>query len=845
MPNNKKNYSDWFKLFANQSIKEIINKKYSILTDSFYDSFVNNLQIELNNRFTEAVKNIIINLSSENDPFSSYLFGLLDEKDLDELNSKYVKEMNDKGISYFDDKYPLLRKEIERICQIYTDNTIEMIDRVLLCKKDIENNLFSNNEIKQINSLKMMGDSHNGLKATTILDTNCGNVVYHPRDSRIDKWFNNVVNLYFNSSIYTPKVVCINDDFYFNEFIINKPANTIEQVKKYYYNLGCLLAIINAFDSTDFHFENIMVNDGIYPSVVDIETILNGERNSYSNSNDFNADLYHSVMSKVFLPYKINRKFELSILYNKTTQNHSMPVINNEKQDVSLYIDDFYSGFSNMYKKTELIKKDLLNSINDIDNSHIRQFIRPTMIYYNFRNRLYSSPNFYKSEDERDKLIGLFKKELMVINDEKMNRIIESEIESIELGDIPYFYSVAKTNDLYTRDKLIVKDYLAVSPKENTIKKLSSLSEQEYLFEEDIIHRIINNVDTELQNPICLDKKDIKLDDKQILKSVDDIYELLKDSLITTYNGNKGFLIQDKNDNFEVESINLSDGISGIVLFLSTYTRYREDAKELLDLSISILFDFIDRLYDGEIIKFNFNNLGINDGLAGVLFALDSIKKYNDKTKDYINKVLNAINNVDINNYRDISYSYGILGLLSSLYKTDLSDNKEIKGEIIKKCSDKLIALYNNEDNRDNIDLALSLKLVNKYNKELVSEEVITEIESHISKLSDDNALITKLKIYNFLNKKIDDHVVDIDMFWGDSLLLGNSMLVDCLISYGDSSKAKYIASNMINRKNINGHYILTNKNIKLKDKVSLLFGVLGIGYEFLRILDNNIKQLY
>lgn len=840
-------YSDWFNLYCKEYVELIKNKNYSILSEEFYIFFNTNLLYELISKYYKFLNNLAKERLFSIDPIMSLSFDSLDIEDKKKVFSKYAKEVLIEGKNCFDDKYPLFSKDINHTCTVYTDNVIELLDRLVTNKKEIEKLLLNNNIFTKVIAYKNVGDVHNGMKSTTIIETDNGLIVYHPRDCRIDRWFGSIINKYFSSTIYIPNTLTIDDKYGFTEYINNNSSKTIDEARKYYYNLGSLLSVLNAFDSTDFHFENIMVKDGIYPVIIDIETIIGVERLNNYDFNQFNVDLLHSVMSKMFLPYNIGDNYEVSILYNTSDQNLSMPIIDGKKHDVRNYTNEFYDGFLNTYKIIENIKNELLQYLNEIEDYKVRVIIRPTKNYYQFRNMLYSMPTYYIDEEKRNNLIDSFVRQISVTNSGQFLFIAKEEANSIKDGDIPYLYTKAVNTNLYSRNNCIVENYLLTSAIDNTKRKITSISDAEYQFEKSIMEKNLNNARIIYDDLIDLNYNEkIDLDKNIIDKNIDEIFNMLCNSLITSHNNNKGWLLHNKMSNYELESIGLGTGISGLILFLSSYMKYKKTgneyikAKELLDICLDKVFIYIDNITKDKTLPIALINLGMESGIGGILFALCSALPYNDSINKYIVKLIEFAKILNFDNYNDTSYENGILGLIYSMCINDLKD-----AELITKCINKLDSININKINKNNVlDIALSYKIIKIYNLGHINDEIYKNILNDVRDY-DDEKHIFKLKKSYLLEDVISLDLLKFDDFWKDCLYEGKCMIVDILLSNKDVDNASLYIKNIINRKNTNKYYILTKKGIKLRNILSLFNGTIGIGYEMIRLYDSDIKQIF
>ena len=94
------------------------------------------------------------------------------------------------------------------------------------------------------------------------------------------------------------------------------------------------------------------------------------------------------------------------------------------------------------------------------------------------------------------------------------------------------------------------------------------------------------------------------------------------------------------------------------------------------------------------------------------------------------------------------------------------------------------------------------------------------------------------------INKAIDS-INNEQLLHKDILCCGNSSVVEFFIQAGMYEEARKRMSLMIQRADINGHFNLFNERLRYVYSSSLFYGVTGIAYTMLRILDpENIESV-
>ena len=62
-------------------------------------------------------------------------------------------------------------------------------------------------------------------------------------------------------------------EYCFEEFIEHDSLDSLEDAKSYYFNFGCLLALVYMLNGNDMHHENIIAK-GKNPVLIDAETFI-------------------------------------------------------------------------------------------------------------------------------------------------------------------------------------------------------------------------------------------------------------------------------------------------------------------------------------------------------------------------------------------------------------------------------------------------------------------------------------------------------------------------------------------------------------------------------------------
>lgn len=842
LPKNKEHYK-WLFLFCDETINRITKQDIfnnETILDSLYYALFNELKNDASSILDDELsKEVCI----KNGIIKELVF-FIDKEVIEKDSLELLNKLNKKGKEYFDDSYPLFREMLERDCDIFFDNVITVYKRIIDNKTNVEDYILGS-KFNEIVDIKIgLGDLHNNHQSTTIIYFDNGKLIYHPRDCRIDKWYEELIKSLFSDITYSPKTLCIDDLYGFSEYIESKPAHNNENAKKYFYNFGGLCAILKMLGSNDIHYENILTKDEVYPVLIDLEMIISGEREYPfgAPNNSFNRDLQDTLITKCILPsYDRENNFQSSPLLNKSNDNKSLPIINEEKVDVYPYKEYFINGFSDIYNRCIELKDSLLLSIEQLNNFKIRWIIRPTQIYYNVKKSLFM-PEFFISKDKRKEYITKYINRFSSIINDSLSKVITSEFNALSNGDIPYFYFVTNSKDIYAMGEEISDSFLIKSPIEHTKDVILSMNKEELQFELDIIRHSLNaaiipNKDAIVNQSInaCDD-----LNKEDIYSLSEEIYKEVKDDYLISSNGNLGWLLPDYSGNIQIENIFIENGISGLALFFASIANtsdrqlIKDEAKELCKKCLEKIDIYLNDYIEKDSLPSVLLGLGMIKGMAGVIYSINkccSLLSINDN--ELLLKAIDVTNKIVIEEISDCSYESGLLGVVYTINCLGNIDNSALSVLKNRVC-DQLLKL--SEKPSLNIELYASLKLLNLDfdNAKLDTNDI------------DKSGLINKIKTY-YITKNYQelDKIIDLDIFYGDRLEFGNAMCIDLLLNIGSTEKAKYILNNIVHRKKINGLYLFSRKGEKLTTNSSMMFGLSGIGYELLRFINSDIKGLY
>ncbi len=263
--------------------------------------------------------------------------------------------------------------------------------------------------------------------------------------------------------------------------------------------------------------------------------------------------------------------------YAKTSTSHNVVKYAGEIMNPSNYINKIQQGFLMAYEvlkgnKSKVIVT-LRKGINGVFN---RYLVRDTQQYEMILSLSYH-PDFLEDAVKREYLLSY----LLNKRKEKVpQQIIESEIQALIRGDIPYYYVIGRDNQLFEGTECVVEDFSGITRLEQVEQHIYSINDIDIEFQRTLIFQSMGEFQSK-------DKRTIlkELDEKEYVETT--IQRIIKQAIynkkstdvswLTTMSieyGNRK-LIMKTMDNY------LYSGKMGILIFLKAYLKSNTNGEAL------------------------------------------------------------------------------------------------------------------------------------------------------------------------------------------------------------------------------------------------------------------------
>lgn len=564
---------------------------------------------------------------------------LLSEVYDSELN--YVsKRLIDCGEFIFAKISPRISEVKNAVLERYKKMLFELFYEIDDNKSSIERIFFDGKQFSKIDFIEIgVGDSHNGGKTTTIVGTELGKFVYKPHSVQIDEISYELFHECFWDFVRVPKVLNLGN-VGFCEFINNEPVVELNEAKAYYKKLGGLCAIISVLKSRDIHVDNILCNNG-YPTLIDLEMIISPQMKQDVHTKSY-KQISESIYGSCLMPYRLGEK-EVSFLFDTSENNISAPIINGQRKNIEEFQEDFLEGFCFVYVRCIKEKDILKTKIDKYRNSPVRVIIRATNPYVKLIHKV-NEWGWIKSDDIEECVIKELSTLFVNSGDKEGYKIVLSETKSVLNHDVPYFWTKAESKDIFDNNGIVYKGYFEKDSLSNVKENLENLSINGMNFDIALIKKAISKIirlRCKIEDEIEVESSHI-MEPYEFIEEAEKIFQKIYNDKIITLDGDYCWFAIDSDARCAMSKIkfDLLNGYMGICIFFAAI--YKVSKKEwirnkALDAIKNILAQIDEQIYiwdTKDVLYESQCNLGLGEGLAGVIYSLYFVNKY---TEIYVN----------------------------------------------------------------------------------------------------------------------------------------------------------------------------------------------------------------
>ena len=641
------------------------------------------------------------------------------------------------------DKYPILETQINIAISQFIETKKLCFQRLLNDKNEVYEQLLDNDLSYQLENIFIAGDKHRNGQEVIILTFRNNElvdkkIVYKPRSLKIDmafqkliRWFNAKSNVHlFEQRIINKK------DYGWCQFIENEPCNHKNDVKYFYHRLGELLLLVYLLDGSDLHFENIIAH-GDKPVIIDYECFF--KPFFLLDESDDKEPSCHFVTDTWFLPRRVTLSqdgpsvdmsafgffseqatpFQMLKWENAGTDEMYLARVNAPVQTAANYPflsdgnpinptdyqKDFQNGFISAYNIALNHLESLKEMLIVFKGAETRILFRNTSDYGTLLAESFHPMLLHDRQKRVAHFNWLAETEFPEI---LRNAIITSEVDDLNNGNIPAFFSITDQKIIYDGNDKEVLIPVIQTGYDNVMYRIDHvISESDLKIQKTLIKHSfsamclnLNHDDRSKSKTVSLEINENKKINRSDLRSR--ALHVAKEQLDFICNSaiiNRGrvtwpLLEKSVDDvwNVQFTDVSLYSGVSGIILALAYGAKIFNDDK-YDKLSLKGLSSLRKTLFIHR--EKCCSTIGPYSGLSGILYTFLQFYqlKKEPKIKEDIHLLLTLLlPAIKDDNILDIIA--GSAGCLVVLFRLQKVINDSLIESCIRACVDNILNKY-------------------------------------------------------------------------------------------------------------------------------------------------------
>ena len=844
-----------------------------------------------------ALSHLFYEYLSDEDRLDLYLSDETDVR-LSSYREAFAQRVAEDDGAFLKERLPQLITVIRNGCARYDASVAELVARMDAAYEEICTNLMEGNAFREVTAITPdSGDVHNRGRATAVITTDAGKIVYKPHDVGIDVFSGKLIGRFFADIMRAPRV-CAFEDHGFAEFIENHPADTEESARKYFHNLGGLAAAVLMLGSSDLHHTNVL-SEGTCPVIIDYELMMTPGRGIRNEG--YRRELAESLLYSSLMPSR-HGDTESSILFAADADNPGAPVVDGIRRTVLDYPDAFLAGFRSCYRRCMEQKEELKRALRSAGPAAVRHILRGTDAYTILLEKL-GSPAWLKDPERGNALRKELGRAMLRSGALDGERVIQSECDALLEGDIPYFYMRADSRDLYADGHVVFENYFPQTCLDYSLERIDRMNEADLAFEEALLQKAMTRVIRRIPQTAEITERvsEKKMcSDTDLLSRAEAIFrDIAKDALRTPSGGLCWF----GPDYFFRSGMNLLDeglmtGTAGLAVFFAAVHAVSQDpavraqSAVLLGHLLNRQKDRMNELSRAEIIYPNVESPSLSFGLAGKLQACTMIGRMigMEEIHPLIEQMTAVLQKTDLSQ-EGLDVYGGLAGLLTVLCAYDELFEQPGIPELCEQTAERIIAspgllqndlrlwktshaawpvsgaghgqsgaaaaLYRAGKRLNRDDFCRAAMDGFRFERRIYSDKLGAwpdrrKAEHSTSYLTGYcngapgiglNALHTGYEHADWIIEHAVESVRKEPLQYKDHLCCGNSASVEFLLAAGRilnrpelQEEAMTRMVMVIERAERDGHYHCVNRTLSDVYSPSLFYGTAGIGYEILRL---------
>ena len=765
----------------------------------------------------------------------------------------------------------------------------EMLGRLREHREGICDLLFEGRPYETIEDLSLgAGDLHRGGRSVCLVKTDRGTLVYKPRSCLVDTRASSFVERYFPRSIIIPRCYAA-EGFGVCEFLQKRRAEGEREARSWYRALGEATVLFHILGSQDMTAENVVSVDG-RPALIDLETLLAplGPVAPPCGNPHFDDAVMSSAWTSGVVPRTV-KDVQLSVLFNGDERRSSLPVVNGAPATVLDFWPDFEQGLDEAYERCLGTREGLVQDVQTLfGDVPLRCVLRDSQAYACSLEYLATRRFSSNGQAARAKVEEVLHKGLPLGKDE----LVKSEMRSLLRGDIPTFSVAGRGLDLMDDMGRVIPSLFSTLAVDNAIRRVDDLSKEGLPFLRSLLYEGFHAYPLREETsvgPVRMRRCDEPLAPGQAIREAEELLDVICDYLIETPTGASGWITYDRAlQSMQVMGPGMYDGSTGLGLFASTLAQVTEDervrtkALACTDVALADVRHLLEAAREG-LVPMATIGCGEAGGLGGILRCLALMGEQGRVgCGELASACLGILDNLDASQVAQSDRISGIAGLLSTLCRFDRLRDDPRTRSLVERLASRLVELRTFEADGQTLwqtvsptrlisgsghgmaGIAEALHAAGRLlrrddwialaRQAMLFEDTLFDPELHtwpdrrlFPKRSCMNGCCSGAPGISIMARRIEASELEpmrrnalealdvVPLPYRDHLCCGCAAVVEAELCAGRPGRAGRILAGTVGRKELVGHYQTTHPGFRHHDRLTLFYGLAGIGYEMLR----------
>ncbi len=469
------------------------------------------------------------------------LQGLLPGETPQERFAAFVERLRDPRVAEsILREYPVLARHAVLDLALFREATAEVFSHLAADWPAIVERFFAGKDPGPLTALDGgAGDRHRRGRAVRLLTFASGaRLVYKPRSLAVEAHFQDLlawVNAQGGHRGFRTLAVLDRGEYGWMEFAAAEPCQSPAEVARFHERLGGLLAVLYALAATDCHYENLIAA-GEHPVVVDLESLFHPQirrgRQAKPQEDLRSQFALHSVLRVGLLPFQVGQgddfegvdisgvsavagqptpekviqwigtgTDEMHVVRDRAVMEGGLnrPTLDGEPAQVGQYREEMTRGFAAVYTVLAERRDELARRLAPFADAPVRVVLRPTQVYGLLLMESFH-PDYLRDALDRDRLLDRLW--LEAVHQPVLARVITAEHRDLAEGDIPFFWTLPSSRDLWTSRGERIPDFLEEPSFELVRRRIELLGDEDlrrqlWLLRLSLGTQLLNREDTE------------------------------------------------------------------------------------------------------------------------------------------------------------------------------------------------------------------------------------------------------------------------------------------------------------------------------------------------------------